>query len=193
MLKPTGSSTLFTRLIPVTADGFRYIGKETDRRWEQVNPRGRLTPYRSGLTLSLDNQPARVPGKAVQIGHGPATVIGRRCWSARTPTGLARGRGRTGKGCSSRSFVRKFRDKAGRRCPGRNAAAPEFCSLRFRVLGRGARKAVSQDTCPSRCSLTLFARKGAALSPILSRGAFLLADEHGCWTRACPDSAGCVG
>jgi len=26
-------------------------------------------------------------GKAAKIGHGPATVIGRRCWFARTPTG----------------------------------------------------------------------------------------------------------
>src|SRR5713226_8709754 len=45
-------------------------------------------------------------GKAAKIGHGPATVIGRRCSFARTPTGpRTRSTSRAGKGRSSWEFV----------------------------------------------------------------------------------------
>jgi hypothetical protein len=46
---------------PVTAEGFRYIGKETDRRWEQGEDISMLDPhvleYRPNETAQLTTDP----------------------------------------------------------------------------------------------------------------------------------------
>jgi hypothetical protein len=109
------------------------------------------TPYtlRDNFDPAKEQSPPRISEarKAVKIGRGPATVIGRRCTAHyRAPQNELDGR----------------------------FASPGRQRPQFPLLEERAGKAESQDNCPRRQMLALFARESAATRLVIRREAFLL-------------------